>query len=77
MIFKYLLEYEVEVDEENIHKKYPNYGMNYNSVKDFANRLVPDGDVYETDINISEHGLEKYGYSIKVKHLKSLYFRKK
>ncbi|CAC9606326.1 hypothetical protein [uncultured Gammaproteobacteria bacterium] len=71
MIFKCTLEYEIEVDEENIYEKYPNYGINYDSSKDFANRLVPDGDVYEVDTNISKHGLEEWGYSIKVKRLKS------
>ncbi|MBA5247968.1 MAG: hypothetical protein FE834_00305 [Gammaproteobacteria bacterium] len=71
MIFKCVLEYEIEVDEANIHEKYPNYGINYNSAKEFANRLVPNGDVYEAGVNISKHGLEQWGYSIKVKRLKN------
>lgn len=73
MIFKCVLEYKIEVDEENIHKKYPNYDINYDSAKKFANRLVPDGDVHEADTNMSKYGLEKWGYNIKVKRLKSQY----
>lgn len=70
MIFKCVLEYEIEVDEENICEKYPNYSINFESASDLADRIVPNGDVYEADTNMSKDGLKEWGYSIKAKRLK-------
>lgn len=65
-IFKYQLEVEIVIDEENISKKYPNYKFNYDSIKDFADSLVSK-ESCEVDIDISKGGLEQYGYSVKKK----------
>jgi hypothetical protein len=66
MIFKYNLEYEIEIDEVNINKKYPNYRFNFDSPKELADSLVPTV-IYEADTNMSKDGLDKWGYSIKIK----------
>ncbi|TKI70980.1 hypothetical protein FCU45_00910 [Sulfurimonas crateris] len=61
--FKYLLEVEIVIDEENINKKYPNYKFNYDSIEEFASSLVPE-ESYEGDTDTSKDGLEQWGYSI-------------
>jgi len=66
MIFKYTVEYEIEIDEDNINEKYPNYRWNFNSPKELADSLVPTV-IYEADTDMSAAGLEKWGYSIKIK----------
>lgn len=66
MIFKYIVEYEIEIDENTINKKYPNYRWNFNSPKELADSLVPTIS-YERDTDMATDGLEKWGYSIKVK----------
>jgi hypothetical protein len=67
--FKYQLEIEIVIDEENINEKYPNYKFNYDSVEDFADSLVPE-ESYEADINMSKDGLEQWGYSITKKRIR-------
>jgi hypothetical protein len=64
--FKYTVEYEIEIDENNIIDKYPNYEFNFNSPKELADSLVP-ATVYEADTDMSKDGLDKWGYSIKIK----------
>jgi hypothetical protein len=66
MVFKYKLEYEIEIDDDNINKKYPNYRWNFNSPKELADSLVPTI-IYEADTDMSKNGLDKWGYSIKIK----------
>lgn len=66
MIFKYKLEYEIEIDEKNINEKYPNYKYNFNSPKELADSLVPTK-IYEADTDMSKDGLEQWGYSINIK----------
>lgn len=61
--FKYQLEVEIIIDEENINEKYPNYKFNYDSIEQFADSLVPK-ESYEGDIDMSKDGLKQYGYSI-------------
>jgi len=53
MIFKYKVEFE-------------NYKWNFNSLKEFADYLIPTTR-YEADTDMSKDGLEKWGYSIKIK----------
>jgi len=67
--FKYTLEVEIVIDEDNINEKYPNYRWNYDSIEDFANSLVPE-ESFEADTDISKDGLELYGYSIKKKRIR-------
>ena len=67
--FKYTLEVEIAIDEDNINEKYPNYRWNYDSIEDFANSLVPE-ESFEADTDISKDGLELYGYSIKKKRIR-------
>ena len=68
-IFKYLLAVEIVIDEENIKEKDPNYRFNYDSIEQFADSLVPE-ESYEADRDMSEDGLEKWGYSITKKRTK-------
>ena len=66
--FKYLLEVEIVIDEENINEKYPNYKWNFDSIEQFADYLVPE-ESYEADTDMSKDGLEQWGYSIKIKRV--------
>ncbi len=63
MIFKY--EIEIEVDEKNIGKKYPNYRTNYSNPKEFADNKAFSWEV--EGLEIGEAGLERWGYAVKVK----------
>ncbi len=60
---------EIEVDEKNIEKKYPNYNINFSSPNNFIAHLVEDF-IYDADINMSVNGLKKWGYSKKIKEIK-------
>ena len=66
MKFKY--ELEIYVDEKNIHKKYPNYDINYFSSEEFADS-VAFSNLYDYEIDLSKDGLKKWGYSVKVKKI--------
>jgi hypothetical protein len=61
--FRYQLEVEIIVDEENINEKYPNYKFNYDSIEQFVDSLVPE-ESYEADTDMSKDGLEQCGYGI-------------
>lgn len=52
---RYLL--EIEVDEKEIIKKYPNYKFNWSTPKEFIKHLLKD---------IEEKCLKEYGYSKKI-----------
>lgn len=69
--FKYLLEVEIVIDEKNINEKYPNYKLNFDSIEQFADLLVPEKS-YEGDTNMLKDGLERWGYSITKKRTKIL-----
>lgn len=69
--FKYHLEVEIIVDEENINQKYSNYKWNYDSIEQFADSLVPE-ESYEADTDMSKDGLELWGYSITKKRTRIL-----
>jgi len=66
MKFKY--ELEIDIDEKNISKKYPNYDINYSTPKEFADSLA-FSNLYENDIDLSNNGYILLGYSIKVKNI--------
>lgn len=66
MIFKY--EIEIEIDEENISRKYPNYKFNYSNPKELADSIA-FGLEREGDTDMAKDGLKEWGYSIKVKVL--------
>ncbi len=61
--FKYLLEVEIKIDEDNINEKYPNYKWNFDSIEQFADSLVSE-ESFEGNIDMSKDGLKQYGYSI-------------
>jgi len=61
--FKYQLEIEVVIDEENINKKYPNYKINYNSIEDFADSRFNE-ECEEVETEFLSDSLEKWGYRI-------------
>ena len=67
--FKYRLEVEVVIDEQNINTKYPTYKFNYDSIEDLADSLVSEKS-YEADTDMSKDGLKKWGYSIIKKRIK-------
>lgn len=63
-VFKY--EIIIEVDEENIDKKYPNYWINYENPKELADTIA-FGIQREGETDMSKDGWDEWGYSIKVK----------
>jgi len=67
--FKYIVEVEIVIDEDNINEKYSNYRWNYDSIEDFANSLVLE-ESFEADTDMSKDGLELWGYSIKKKRVR-------
>jgi len=70
MIFNSRLEYKIEIDENTINEKYPNYKWNFNSPKELADSLIPTI-IYEADTDMSKDGLDKWGYSINIKRIKN------
>ncbi len=68
MIFKYNV--EIEVDEETISQKYPNYQFNFSNPKEFADNKAFCWEVEGLEHN--EEGLKRWGYSVKVKEVKEL-----
>ena len=66
MIFKYKI--EIEIDEENISQKYPNYNINYSNSKELADSIA-FGLEQAGGTNMAEDGLEEWGYSIKVENI--------
>ena len=67
--FKYIVEVEIVIDEDNINEKYSNYRWNYDSIEDFANSLVLE-ESFEADTDMSKDGLKLWGYSIKKKRVR-------
>ncbi len=63
MIFKYTV--EIEVDENNIEEKYPNYQFNYCSPQELADSVAYSLEI-EGDTDMRKNGLDLFGYSIKV-----------
>ncbi len=59
---------EIEVDEEQVVEKYPNYPLNYSNSTEFikaqANNLK-----FIAGIDMSKQGMKQWGYSIKLKEL--------
>jgi len=68
MLFKYQI--EIDINESAVYEKYPNYKFNYSSPKELADSIA-FGVQYEADTDMSKDGLKQWGYSIKVKRLKS------
>jgi hypothetical protein len=66
MVFKYVLEVEVVIDEKNINLKYPNYLYNYNSIEEFADSLVFN-DSYINNTKVQKDNLKKWGFSVRQK----------
>ncbi len=64
MIFKY--EVEIEVDEESVTQKYPNYISNYQHPRELAESIA-FGFEYSSEFNVAKDGLKDWGYSVEVK----------
>ena len=60
----------IEVDEKHIKEKYSNYEINYNSPEEFIECLIKDMQ-HEADTDMSKDGMREWGYSIKIKEVKS------
>lgn len=68
MIHKYKYEITIEIDEEQVVKKYPNYSINYDHPDELAN-VIGMSSQYEADTDMSIDGMEDWGYSIKAKKI--------
>jgi hypothetical protein len=55
---------EIEVDEKNISKKYPNYSINWSKPEEFINHLMKDF--------VSDSNMKKWGYSKKILRRRTL-----
>lgn len=58
----------IEVDNEQIVKKYPNYKFNFSSPDEFIKWTI-EGMKYAGNTNMSKDGIKEWGYSIKIKKL--------
>jgi hypothetical protein len=65
-VFKY--EVLIEIDEDNVDKKYPNYGINYDNPKELADAIA-FGVAREGETDMAKDGWKEWGYSIKVKEV--------
>jgi hypothetical protein len=55
----------IEVDEEEVKQKYPNYRLNYDNPEQFIKAVVNDLR-FIAGVNMSKDGMKQWGYSIKV-----------
>ena len=56
---------EIEVDEKNIAKKYPNYQFNFNTPTDLIKHIMGCF-VIEGNTNMAKEGLKEWGYAKRV-----------
>ena len=59
---------EIEVDEEQVVEKYPNYRFNYDNPAHFIS-VQANNIKFVADTDMSKQGMKQWGYSIKVKEL--------
>lgn len=59
----------IEVDEEAVKQKYPNYRSNYDKTEQFI-KAVANDIRFIAGVNMSKEGMKQWGYSIKVKETK-------
>ena len=55
----------IEVDEEEVKQKYPNYRLNYDNPEQFIKAVVNDLR-FIAGVNMSKDGMKQWGCSIKV-----------
>jgi hypothetical protein len=55
----------IEVDEEEVKQKYPNYRLNYDNPEQFIKAVVNDLR-FIAGVNMSKDGMKQWGYSIKL-----------
>lgn len=56
---------EIEVDEEAVQQKYPNYRYNYNNAREFIKAQAREV-VMAAGVDLSKDGMKTWGFSIKV-----------
>ena len=56
---------EIEVNEKEIVKKYPNYNINFSNPKELIDMLI-NNFTYEGDIDMSKDGLIEFGYAKRI-----------
>jgi len=69
MVTKKTFLLEIEVDEENIKNKYPNFGSNYEDGTDFIDTITNDMVTSIDGVNLSRDGIKTWGYSVKITDL--------
>ncbi|GHV33925.1 hypothetical protein FACS1894178_0440 [Bacteroidia bacterium] len=63
-IQKFSYKVEIEIDENAVFKKYPNYKYNFVSPKELADHIIACLQD-EGGCDMSKDGMENFGYSIK------------
>ena len=58
----------IEVDEEAVKQKYPNYRLNYDKPEELI-KAVANDIRFIAGVNMSKDGMETWGYSIKVEEI--------
>lgn len=56
---------EIEVDEKNIAKKYPNYSINYDNPNQLIEMLLADF-IFDGETDMSKDGLKEWGYAKRI-----------
>jgi hypothetical protein len=60
---------EIEVDENKVQQKYPNYRWNYDKPEELIKAVANDVK-FIAGVDMSKDGMRQWGYSVKVKEMK-------
>ncbi len=60
---RFTYEVVIDIDEEVISDKYPNYKSDYNNPEELANSII-ETILYSDDVCLNEYGMEQWGYSV-------------
>lgn len=59
---------EIEVDDQTVQQKYPNYRINYSKPEELINAVANDIR-FIAGVDMSRDGMKLWGYSLKVKEI--------
>ena len=60
---------EIEVDENKVQQKYPNYRWTYDKPEELIKAVANDVK-FIAGVDMSKDGMRQWGYSVKVKEMK-------
>jgi hypothetical protein len=65
-IVKRELKVVIEVDEDTIEDKYPNYKSNFDNVEEFMDFIENDLDAYPNILGMADNPMYEWGYDVVV-----------